>query len=62
MPQFTTARPAQAGLVRKPRNPFVAAGQFRQAGRHQSPKPRQSAQQQLRHSLHELFSRPPSTD
>ena len=65
MPQFTSPRPAlsaQAGALRKPRNPMVAPAQFRQAGRHQNQHPRQSAQAQLRASLHELFYRPPSHD
>lgn len=61
MPQFTAPRPAAAGALRKPRNPLVAPSQFRQAGRHQSPHPRQLAQQQLRDGLREWL-RPPSTD
>lgn len=61
MPQFTAPRPATAGALRKPRNPMVAPSRFRAAGRHQSPQPRQLAQQQLRDGLRDLF-RPPSID
>lgn len=34
MAQFTTPRPRQAQALRKPRNPFVALGHQRAAGRH----------------------------
>ncbi len=58
MPQFTHARPLTAKALRKPRNPMVAPALLRQAGRHQSPNPRQSAQacirQELRHALQDL--------
>lgn len=60
MPQFTAPRPALTGL-RKPRNPLVAPAQFRQAGRHQAPKPRQAESRSLRSALRELWH-PPSTD
>ncbi len=54
MPQFTQARPMTAKALRKPRNPVVAPALLRQAGRHQGPHARQSAQSQLRHALQDL--------
>ncbi|RVT88684.1 hypothetical protein [Inhella crocodyli] len=54
MPHFTQARPMTAKALRKPRNPVVAPALLRQAGRHQGPHARQSAQSQLRHALQDL--------
>lgn len=55
MPQFTSPRPMTLNL-RKPRNPLVAAAQFRQAGRHEAARhaQRQQAQQELRRQLRDL--------
>ncbi len=61
MPQFTSPRPAAHVQLRKPRNPLVAAAQFRQAGRHQPPPQRQLQAQSLRLEMRELWH-PPSTD
>lgn len=60
MPQYTSPRPA-APTLRKPRNPFAAFGQQRQAGRHQPPHARQGAQRALKSELRELWH-PPSSD
>jgi hypothetical protein len=55
MPQFTSPRPLLLTL-RKPRNPWVAAAQLRQAGRHTSARhpQRQQARQQLNRQLRDL--------
>lgn len=61
MPQFTTPRPALLVRAAKPRNPFVADCQRRQAGRHQAPHARQQAQHALRSEMRHL-THPPTTD
>ncbi len=61
MPQYTAPRPVLLSQ-RKPRNPFVAHGQFRQAGRHQPAHPRQSAKTSMKSELRELWHPPSSTD
>lgn len=55
MPQFTSPRPMTLN-VRKPRNPLVAAAQFRQAGRHDAARhaQRQQARLQLQRLLRDL--------
>lgn len=65
MPQYTAPRPQLLGQ-RKPRNPFVAHGQLRQAGRHAPAHARQAANKELdralQSELREPWRPPTSTD
>jgi hypothetical protein len=61
MPQFTAPRPLLCKQP-KPRNPFVAHGQFRLAGKHQAANARQTAKTALKSELRDLWRPPSSTD